>query len=61
MTNLTEKARAGRINALQERAARRSAYDAILGDRTRAAAERRNEMPIFISGRARPETHAFMH
>ena len=62
MTNLTEKARAGRIKALEGRAARRNSQISIFGDKARASAARRNETPVFISARARtPEVPAFLH
>lgn len=61
MTNLTEKARAGRIKALEGRAARRNAQISVFGDRARDAAARRCEMPVFISARARSATPLFLH
>lgn len=61
MTNLNEKARAGRIEALKTRTARLATSASMADNLARIAAERRNEMPIFISSRARPEVHAFLH
>ncbi|MEP5090980.1 MAG: hypothetical protein ABJR23_16260 [Paracoccaceae bacterium] len=61
MTNLMEHARAGRITALKNRAARRTANMSILGDPIRASARRRNELPIFISSRSYPETNIVLH
>ena len=61
MTNLNEKARAGRIKALEGRAQRRNASNSIFGGAAKTAASRRNEMPVFISARARTETPVFLH
>ena len=61
MTNLTEKARAGRIKALEGRDKRRNATTSVFGGTARSSASRRNEMPVFISARARVETPVFLH
>ena len=61
MTNLTEKARAGRIKALEGRAQRRDSSINIFGGSAKASASRRNEMPVFVSARARTETPMFLH
>ncbi|MGA9251002.1 MAG: hypothetical protein WBV71_00990 [Roseobacter sp.] len=61
MTNLIEKARAGRTKALQSRAARRITQVNTAEDKIRAAAQRRNSVPLFISTRARPEAPAYLH
>ena len=61
MTNLIEKARAGRAKALQSREDRRMSQISATEDKIRAAAQRRNSVPLFISSRARPETHAYLH
>jgi hypothetical protein len=61
MTSLTEKARAGRIKALEGRDKRRNASINIFGGAAKSAAARRNEMPVFISARSRTETPVFLH
>jgi len=61
MTNLTEKARAGRVKALEGRAQRRHASINIFGGAAKTSASRRNEMPVFVSARARTETPVFLH
>lgn len=61
MTNLIEKARAGRTKALQNREDRRVSQMSITEGKIRAAAQRRNSVPIFISTRARHEAPAYLH
>ncbi len=61
MTNLIEKARAGRTKALQNRADRRISNITPAGDKIRTAAERRSEIPMFISSRTRMEAPVYLH
>ena len=61
MNNMIEKARAGRVKALEERSVRKSITTSLLTDYARDASAARNEMPIFISARARPESICYLH
>ena len=59
--NLMEKARAGRTKALQNRVERRITHLNTYEENTRATAERRSSVPLFISSRTRYEAPAYLH
>lgn len=61
MTNLWEKARTGRIKALEERAQRRAIPETEFRVRARYLPEPRDEAPIFMSSRSRELSHALLH
>lgn len=61
MTNLIEKARAGRTKALQNRSERRISHASTAKTKDRSAAQRRNSVPLFISTRTRHEAPAYLH
>lgn len=63
MTDLIEKARAGRTKALQNRVARRIDIEMTAKSHTdvRTSTGRRNQLPMFISARARTAPTAYLH
>ncbi|MEM6886888.1 MAG: hypothetical protein AAF636_01980 [Pseudomonadota bacterium] len=61
MTNYFEAARAGRIKALKEREERRATIDAFCCSAELTAEQRRYEMPVFTSARARAYMPTYLH